>query len=361
MATVLILANDDLGLYKFRRELLEELLKHYEVIISIPYGEFVNPLITLGTRFIPTKIDRRGVNPIKDFKLFLKYLRMIREIKPDFVITYTIKPGIYGGLASRVNRITYAVNITGLGSGFYKEGLLKKLIIHLYRLSCKQAKVVIFENDENKSLFLDHDIVSEEKACKVNGAGVNLKEYSLFEFPVDTGGIRFLFIGRIMKEKGMDELLEAARKIKTQPYKVYFDVIGPLEDDYQEQLKDLQQKDIIHYYGYQKDVRPFIERAHCIVLPSYHEGMANTLLECGAMGRAIITTDIPGCREAVIDGENGYLTRVMDSEHLYENIIKFIKLDPQAKKTMGLKSRKHMEANFDKSEIITLTIRKLGL
>ena len=361
MAKILILANSDIGLYKCRKELVEELRKKNEIFVSLPYGEFVDPLIDLGCTLIDTKVDRRGLNPIKDLKLFFQYNGIIKKIKPDLVITYTIKPGIYGGMISRFYSIDYAINVTGLGTAFQKEGLLKKIIIYLYKYSCKRAKVVFFENGENQKFFINHKMVLEEKTYRLNGAGINLKEFYLCEFPEEEDGVRFLFIGRIMKEKGIDELLKVAEKMINQQWKVHFDIVGPQEENYIVQMMDFMQKGIINYYGYQKDIRPFIKKAHCVVLPSYHEGMANTLLESGAMGRALITTNIPGCREAVIDGENGYLTRAKDPDHLYETIIKFLNLTKEAKEEMGMKSRKHMEAHFNKSDIVAMTIEKLGL
>lgn len=361
MRKILILANNDIGLYKFRKELIEELLKDSEVFISLPNGEFVKELVNMGCEFIDTRIDRRGVNPIVDLKLILTYNKIIKRLKPDLVITYTIKPNIYGGLISRIRKSNYATNITGLGTSFQREGLLKKFIISMYKISLKESKIVFFENEENQNTFIDNRIIAKAKTCKLNGAGVNLNEYSYMPYPDNNEPIRFLFVGRIMKEKGIEEFLEVAKEIKSENKNIFFDIVGPKEDEYIEILTELQDKGIINYYGYQKDIRPFVIKAHCFVLPSYHEGMANTLLECGAMGRPLITSDIPGCREAVVEGKTGYLTKIQDKSDLYKNINKFLNLSYNDRAEMGKMSRIHIEKFFSKFDIVHQTVKKLEL
>ena len=360
MAKILVLANNDVGLYKFRKELLQKLANQgNEIYISLPYGDMVNPLIDMGCRFINTEIDRRGINPFTDLKLLLKYYKIITNQKPDLIITYTVKPNIYGGMICRMKKVPYTINITGLGTAFQKEGLLKRIIISLYKISCKKAKVIFFENKGNQNIFIRSKIVKKEQTCKLNGAGVNLDEYMLSKYPDDTGEIRFLFIGRVMKEKGVDELFEAAQKIKKEYDNVIFDIVGPMEDDYKEIIRDLEYGGIIHYYGYQSDVKPFIERSNCLILPSYHEGMANTLLEAGAMGRPLITSNIYGCKEAVIAGKTGYLVNAKDGEDLYIRLKQFIDLPYELKVKMGIDSYTHIQKKFDKILVVEKTIDRL--
>jgi len=361
MSTILILANNDVGLYKFRKELIQELIRNgNKIYISLPFGSFVKPLIEMGCVFIDTPIDRRGMNPLKDIKLLFKYIVMIKKLRPSMVITYTVKPNIYGGIASRLMRTKYVVNITGLGSAFQKDALVRKIIVNLYRLSCKRAKVVFFENEDNQRLFIENNIVHKNQTFKLNGAGVNLEEYKACEYPKDTEEIRFLFIGRIMKEKGIDELLEVAKDVKQKYRKVVFDLVGPMEENYDEVINEFVRKGIIHYHGFQQNVKPYIRQAHCFVLPSYHEGMANTLLECAAMGRPLITSNIHGCKEAIIDGKTGYLVKVRDKTDLMRQIIRFIELPYEEKVQMGLQSRKWVEINFDKKIIVNKTIEKIN-
>lgn len=353
---VLILANNDVGLYQFRKELIEELLKTNEVDISLPYGELVEPLKEMGCTFIDTPFERRGINPIKDMGLVKKYFSITGKHKPDLVITYTIKPNIYGGFACRMKKIPYAINITGLGTAFQNDGMLKKLVTLMYKVSLKKAKVVFFENVENKQLFIDLGIIKEEQTCLLNGAGVNLEHYKKAEYPTDTDVTKFLFVGRVMQEKGVDELFCAMKKLAAEGYKCTLDVLGGYEEDYAEKIKEYERQGWLYYHGYKKDVRPFIEKAHCFVLPSWHEGMANTNMECAAMGRPVITSNIHGCKEAVVEGVSGFLCEKKNAESLYEVMKKFIGLTYEERKAFGEAGRGHMEREFDKRKVVERTI-----
>lgn len=360
MKNILILANSDIGLYKFRKELIESLMNvEYKIYISLPDGEFVQPLINLGCTFINTDIDRRGVNLTKDSFLLFKYFKIIKKVKPHYVITYTIKPNIYGSMVCRVFKIPYYVNITGLGFSFQKNAL-KNIVIFLYKVSLKNAKKVFFENEENLKVFLNNKIITGNKVCLLNGAGVNLDEFKFCDYPNESKKIHFLFIGRIMKEKGINELFDCAKTIKHEFNNIDFDIVGPLEGDYAQLIDQLQKSDVINYYGFQSDVKPFIKNAHCLILPSYHEGMANTLLESGAMGRPLITSNIHGCKEAVIDGETGYLVEAKNSNDLYDKIKKFISLPYKNKVEMGLKSNKYIANKFNRKEIVSQTLEVLN-
>lgn len=360
MKKILILANNDVGLYKFRKELIQELLNQgSEVYISLPNGKLVARLEEFGCHFIDTNVDRRGINPKTDLKLLNSYKKIIKQICPDLVITYTIKPNIYGGMVCRWKKIPYATNITGLGTAFQKEGLLKKVVVFLYKIALKKAKVVFFENVENMETIIENKIIKSQQACLLNGAGVNLEEYTLCEYPTDDSKIRFLFIGRVMKEKGIDELFEVAERMRKENKNVSFDIVGPMEDNYKDKVETLVNKGVINYHGYQEDVKPFIRNCHCFVLPSYHEGMANTLLESAAMGRPLITSNIHGCKEAVVDGVSGFLCEKQNVDSLFEVIKKFYQYSSVEKKEIGLAGRKHIEDVFDKKKVVFNTLEKL--
>ena len=358
---VLILANNDVGLYKFRKELIAELLKKNEVYISLPYGKFVDSLIEMGCKFIETKVDRRGMNPIKDLKLLKKYKRICKDLSPDYVITYTIKPNVYGGLACRKQNINYAVNITGLGTAFQKKGFLNFLVSFLYKKALKNANVVFFENEGDKRKFEEKGIITNNQGFLLNGAGVNLDTFSFCDYPLNEGEINFLFIGRVMKEKGINELFVATKRIFNEGIKVKLDIVGGYEENYKELIEKYQNEGWLDYHGFQDDVRPFIEKCDCFILPSWHEGMANTNLECAASGRPVITSDIHGCKEAVIDGVSGILTKEKDAENLYYAMKKFCALSYEKRKQMGIEGRKHMEKNFDKKMVVTTTIEAMRL
>lgn len=356
---ILVLANNDAGLYQFRKELLWELLKDHAVTISLPYGEMVEPLKNAGCKFIDTTVDRRGMNPVKDFSLFLRYMAILKREKPDLVITYTVKPNVYGGLACRLRKVPYAVNITGLGTAFQGHGMLRWLVKTLYRLGTSGAKVMFFENVGNQQVFLEEKLVKPEKTCLLSGAGVNLEHFQLLEYPQEEQGIRFLFVGRVMKEKGIDELFPAMQRLRDEGYPCSLDVLGGFEEDYAQKMKKYEEAGWLHYHGYQKDVRPFIAQSHCFVLPSWHEGMANTNLESAACGRPVITSDIHGCEEAVLDGVSGLLCRCKDAQSVYEAMKKFLHLSHEEKRQMGLAGRKHMEDVFDKRKVVAETIAHL--
>lgn len=359
MSRILILANNDVGLYKFRKELIEALLKQNEVYISLPNGDLVQPLVEKGCHFIDTDVDRRGINPLTDLTLLLKYRKIVKTINPNLIITYTIKPNIYGGLVAKFYKKKYAVNITGLGTAFQVDNILRKFIVLLYKVALKRANVVFFENEENRNIFIEEKIIAKEKTVKLNGAGVNLEDYPFENYPDKNENIRFLFIGRIMKEKGIDEFLYAASMVKRQYPNIQFDIVGPMEDNYKDVIEEYSANSVINYYGFQSDVKPFIKKCHCFVLPSYHEGMANTLLEAASMGRPLMTSDIFGCKEAV--NHNGYLIEVMNSQDLYEKMVDFIELFYESKKKLGLNSRKHVEEVFDRKKIVDKTLRGLKI
>lgn len=356
---ILILSNSSSGLYDFRKELISELLKENEVISSVPAAEKAEDIVELGSELVDTEIDRRGVNPITDLGLLIRYFKLMKKLKPDLVITYTIKPNVYGGMLSRLLRIPYAANITGLGTAFQKKGALRRLISGMYKTALKKAKVVFFENPGNMQTLVKEKIVSKEQCCVLNGAGVNLEHFAFSTYPKEESETNFLFVGRVMQEKGVEELFYAMQKLNAEGKQCKLDILGYYEENYGERIKQYTDEGWLRFHGYQLDVRPFIEKSHCFVLPSYHEGMANTLLECGAMGRPLITSNIHGCLEAVCDGESGYICQVKSGEATYEAMKKFTELPYEAKCEMGKKSHDYVSGRFDKKLVVEETIKRL--
>lgn len=351
-----IFANSCGFLYSFKRELLEKMISSgIDVVVAAPDGERRADIEAIGCKVTAIDVDRRGVNPIKDYKLLKAYRRLLREQRPDKVLTFTAKCNVYGGMAAKKAGIPYFASVTGLGTGFQRP-LIRCLLIFLYRKALKKAENVFFENADNRAVFLNRKIVRQEKTVLLTGSGVNLDSFSLLPM-TDTERCEFLFVGRIMREKGIGELLQAAEKCVAEKKNVCFTIVGGFEEEsYREKLQALEASGALNYAGQQSDVVPFYGRCSCVVLPSYHEGMSNTLLEGAASGRPLITSDIAGCKEAVSNGENGYLVRVGDAEDLYRHLCAFAQLPFDKKQAMGAESRKIAEQSFDRNKVIEQTL-----
>lgn len=363
---ILIICNCASGLEVFRGMLIRELTKEGNTVSAIvPLADNEMERISekqieeMGCRLTRIPMERRGMNPLHDLKLLVSYIRIIRQERPDLVITYTIKPNAYGGIACRLLHVPYAANITGLGTAFQDDGWLRKFVTILYKVALRKANVVFFENAENQQIFLDAGMIRKEQACLLNGAGVDLEKFSYKPYPDDKGATRFLFIGRVMREKGVEELFAAMRKLQQDGVPCSLDILGGFDEDYSKQIGDCESEGWLRYHGVQSDVRPFIANCHCFVLPSWHEGMANTNLECAASGRPVITSNIHGCLEAVEDGVTGFLCEKQNAESLYEAMKRFCGLPIEQRETMGLAGRKRMEAVFDKRKVVEETIRHL--
>lgn len=342
-----------MGLYKFRKELLDNLIsQENEISISLPYDEeYVPKLIEMGCKYIDTPIERRGINPFSDFLLLMKYIKIIKKITPDVVLTYTIKPNIYGGLACRLTNVPYLANITGLGSALGNGGVVQKIGLFMYKISLIKASCVFVQNEENMRFLIEKKIV-KDKARLLPGSGVNVEYYRSLEYPSEET-INFLYISRIMKEKGIEQYLNAAMYIRKNYKNTSFHVIGFCEEDYEHTLNKLHDEGIIVYHGKQSDIREYIKKAHCTIHPSYYaEGMSNVLLESAASGRPLITTNRPGCREVVDHGVNGFIHEPENTEDLINKIKEFLALDHETKKQMGVASRKKVEEQFDRKIVI---------
>lgn len=363
---ILIVANDSSGLQNFRGMLIEQIIKRgHKVAAILPKSddqfqiEAENQLKKIGCRIYHVAMERRSMNPMKDLKLIMSYKACLKRLNPDLVLTYTIKPNIYMGFLCAVRKISYAANITGLGSAFQRGELFSEGISLLYRIALNKAKVVFFENQGNLQHMVKKGIVKEKKACLLNGAGVDTEKFSYMEYPENDKEVEFLFIGRVMREKGIEELLLAMKKLINEGEKCKLSILGILEEDYLEKIRKYEKEGWLNYYGLQKDIRPYIKKSHCFVLPSWHEGMANTNLENASSGRPIITSNIHGCMEAVEDGISGYLCESKNVESLYKAIMKFVNLPYEEKKQMGIEGRKLVEKKFDKIQVVNKTMDNL--
>jgi len=357
---VLILTNNFLGLHSFRKEVVKAIRDAgHEVVISAPFDEKKAYFEEIGCKLIDTQFNRKGTNPIKDLGLMMRYRKMLRQIKPDVVLSYTIKPNLYGGMACQLCNVPQIVNITGLGSAVENPGWLQKLTILLYKVGLQKAKTVFFQNKANMEFCELHRMVKRNKIL-IPGSGVNLQYHTVQKYPKD-GIIKFIFISRLLKEKGIEEYFGAAIRIKKQFPNTEFHIVGPCEDSYSERLDALQKDGIVIYHGLQADVRPFIGAVHCTIHPSYYpEGMSNVLLESCAAGRPIITTNRPGCGEIIEDGRTGYLVNAKDVEDLVSVIERFIALPYHQKMQMGLNAREKVEKEFDRQIVVDVYLYELS-
>ena len=345
-------------LYRFRKELIAELQKEHEVVLSMPFVGHEEDFQAMGLRCINTEIDRRGINPKTDLKLLKNYWNMLRTERPDLVITYSIKPNIYAGLACSMLKIPYCANVQGLGTAFQRKGLAQFVTV-LYKTALRKAKVVFFENEGNAQEFIDRKIISKEKITVLPGAGINLEQYQLTPYP-ENHCIRFLYLGRIMKEKGIDELFSAMRRLYNEfGNKVQLDLVGFYDDDYEKQVNALVEDGIAVFHGFQTEPRPYYAAADCVVLPSYHEGLSNVLLEAAAIGRPVITSDIHGCKEAVDSDISGLLCNVKDENDLYEKMLQMTSLSRSEREKMGLSGHKKIEREFEKKMVVRKTMEAI--
>lgn len=353
---ILVITNHSYMLYQFRTELLLKLKEYGDVVISMPFKGHHDDFISMGFKCIDTKIDRRGINPFEDLSLYRFYKKLLKNEKPDKVITYSIKPNVYAGFLCRKMKIPYYVNVQGLGTAFQSQPMAA-IATKMYKAGLKKAKAVFFENQFNADEFVNRHIIPKEKIVVLNGAGVNIELYRYQPYPPENDGIHILYLGRIMKEKGVEETFAAMERLKPKyGNKVVFDVVGFFEDEYKDRVEQLEKDGVIIFHGFQPNPRPYYAMAHGVVLASYHEGMSNVLLEACATGRAIITTDIPGCREAADEGINGYLCKKQDVDTLADCIERFLNLTEEQRRAMGEAGRRKMEEEFDKNMIVKQTV-----
>ena len=358
---ILSATNHAYMLWQFRRELIAELKKKHEIILSLPFDEeqHEKPFQEMGVKCIDTPIERRGINPLTDFKLMKHYKKIFQEERPDLVITYSIKPNVYAGLICGSMGIPFCANVQGLGTAFQKAGLAQFVTL-LYKLAFRKVRTVFFENEANAEEFQKWNIIPVNKQKILHGAGINLKRYPYQPYP-ENDKIHFLYLGRIMQEKGIDELFATVRNLHAERQDFVLDIVGFCEDDYKEQVESLVREGIAVFHGFQENPVPYYVAADCIVLPSYHEGMNNVLLEGAAVGRPLITSDIPGYREAVDSGVTGILVKVKDTESLQEGMKTFLNKTHVDRALMGEAGRRRMEQIFDKAQVVKETINAIGV
>ncbi|MCF1627489.1 glycosyltransferase family 4 protein [Tetragenococcus koreensis] len=349
---VLFLVNHDVVIYNFRKELVERLISEgYEVIVSSPYGPKIDKLVDMGCIYDEIDIERHGTNPLQDKNLYKHYKKTIKKYQPNVVLTYTIKPNIYGAMAAKKYSVPCIANITGLGTAFEHKGIMPKFLTLLYKFAFSKVHNVFFQNEEDMNFFKRRKIALGKHKL-LPGSGVNVSQFSFEEYPTKNDKLSFLFIGRIMKDKGVEELFAAASNIKEKYPNIDFDAIGFCEEEYKERIETLKKEEIINFHGVKDNVQDYIKECNAVVHPTYHEGMSNVLLEASSMGRPILASNIPGCREIFDEGISGFGFKAKDSEDLTNTIEKFIKLPINKKESMGAAAREKVVNKFDREIVV---------
>lgn len=347
---VMFVANKDITLFLFRKELIQKVLEeNHEVVILCPNGPKMKFFMDLGCNHIDIPIDRRGKNPFKELKTIRLINKCITKIKPDVVFTYTIKPNLYVGLIRRIRKFKFIPTVTGLGTAVNNKGLLSVAVKLLYKVSFKKAYQIFFQNKTNLEWFKEK-INRYSKVVLVEGSGVNLNHFTYREMQ-DKKVTTFLFLGRIMKDKGIDELIEASIQLKDK-YRddIQIRVAGFFEEDYKEKFDTL--REVIDYVGYLDDTREELINCTALVLPSYHEGLSNVLLEAQATGRPVIASSIPGCVETFINGVSGFAVQSKDANDLSNKMETYFLLPFTEKIEMGKNGRLNIESKFNRENVI---------
>ena len=355
---IAIVLNTSWNIYNFRRGLINSLIdKGNQVITIAPKDQYTSKLTEMGCEHIPVKMDSRGANPIKDFLLILELFWIYKKVKPDVILHYTIKPNIYGTIASSLLRIPVVNNVCGLGTIFLKDNLVSRIAISMYRIAFRFPKKIFFQNEDDKALFVKKKIVSNQVSGILPGSGIDTTLFSSTKSKESKEKFTFLLISRLIYDKGILEYIDAIDTLKNEGIDANFQLLGQIDEKHKRGIpikiiRDWIEKNQVEYLGTTDDVRTYIEKADCIVLPSYREGTPKTLLEAASMSKPIVATDVPGCNNVVKDGKNGYLCKLKDSRDLADKMRLLLKQDPASLKNMGEFGRTFIENNFREDFVI---------
>jgi glycosyltransferase involved in cell wall biosynthesis len=377
--TLLLTSNTAWNLAHFRAPILRALLeKGLRVVAAAPTDATAIDLQKMGCQFERLSMSAHGLSPIKDLILLWRYLTLLRRHQPAAILSFTVKPNIYGGIAARLLGVPQLANVSGLGTAFIRGGLLGLLVQKLYKVALRRAQTVFFQNSDDRDFFLARRLVRQHQAALLPGSGVDLQHYAPVEAENATAEERaatnqrpfvFLFIGRLLADKGLLELVHAMTLLqadKLQALNACLIILGPDGGTNPSAispalLAQWRQNPQLEILGPSKDVRPFISIADCVVLPSYREGTPRSLLEAAAMAKPLIATDVPGCRQVVRNNLNGYLCRVRDAHDLARAMGQIIDLSPSARFAMGQASRKVAEVAFDERLVVQRYLDALDL
>lgn len=362
--TVLISSNYAWTIFNFRMGLIKRLKKEgYRVVVLTQFDDYEKKIIKEVDEVIPLFISRKGINPFIDIITLINFIKVILKIQPSYILLFTIKPVIYGSLAARYTNSISIPMITGLGTSFIKNSIITTIVKKLYKLSLISSPLVFFQNHNDKEIFLQHKLIGRNQWKITPGSGVDLANFSYIEANFSKN-LTFLFVGRILKDKGVLEFFEAAKIIKKKYPETRFQLLGPIGSENRTAIpkKEVQKfvdAGFVEYLGITENTSSYIKNACCIVLPSYREGTSKALLEGAAVGRPLIASDVPGCREIIDNNLSGFLCKPRDGEDLAKNIEKIIKLSFEERLLMGKNGRFKMEKEYDQEFVFDMYIEAI--
>jgi len=355
---VLLTVNAAWNVWNFRRPLVAALLADgHAVTVLAPADDSVPMLRELGGDFVPLSMDAKGLNPLEGVKLIQRFKQQFRALRPDVVLSFTIKNNIFGAIAARTLGVPFVPNVTGLGTAFLSGGLLQAVAEGLYRHAFKRLPVVFFQNEDDRDLFVQRRLVCTEQARLLPGSGIDLGRFAATPMSPREGAPVFLMIARLLRDKGVLEFVEAARMVKALHPQARFQLLGAVDAENRTAIDRATvdgwvNEGVVEYLGTTTDVRPLIAAASCVVLPSYREGAPRTLIEAAAMARPLIATDVPGCRSVVDDGLSGYLCQVRDADSLAGAVMRMLALSHEECVAMGQAGRQKMQRQFDEALVV---------
>lgn len=353
---IIICANTFWNIYNFRLGLINDLkILGYKVIVVAGKDQYECKVKELVDDSYTLRIANKGVNPLQDIITILQLVKILKTVSADFILLFTIKPVIYGSILSIFFKSSFIATITGLGSAFLEQSWVTRLVRLLYKFGLKNIDKVVFQNKYDKEYFINNNLITEEKSEVINGSGIDLNKFKFS--PLDNiSEFKFVLIGRLIIDKGINEFVEAANKIKKNYPMTKFLLIGPSSFNDRgaiklETINKWKKEGCIEYIGESKNVIKHIQDASCVILPSYREGISKVLLEASAIGRPIITCDVPGCKDIVIDNHNGFLCKPRNAIDLKIKIKQFLSLPFSKRQDMGLKARERVEKYFSHEEV----------
>lgn len=359
MPRVLISINAAWNVVNFRAGLVRALVADgHEVLAAVPDDGALDRVAALGARPIALPMTSAGTSVLGDLALLWRYWRLLRRARPDIYLGWTIKPNTYGSLAARLLGVARINNVSGLGTAFIRETWLTRVAEALYRLGLGGSSTVFFQNADDRALFLDRGLVFAGQTALLPGSGIDPTHYDPAPWPrAEDGSFRFLLVARLIRDKGVREFVEAARIVRASHPQARFQLLGFLDVDNQTAITRAEldawlAEGVVEYLGAAEDVRPHLAQAHCVVLPSYREGLSRVLLEAAAMERPAIASNVPGCRDVVVEGRTGLLCAVQNGPDLAAKMVRLLTMNPAQHSAMGTAARNHVIRNFSEQAVI---------